>query len=348
MAQTRESTEYGDISPRTAAYASKRLLKRAIPHLVIEKFGQARPLSRKKSDSIIFRRYERFPITPNPLTEGVTPSARKLKTTDIKAILQQYGDRVQLTDKIYDTHEDPVLRETVDILGEQAAQMLEVVRYYAIRAGTNVFYAGGVDSREKVGSVITLDQQRRVMRALKRQDTRKITRIIRSTPSYATQNVNACFVGLCHPDVENDIRDMKGFVPVENYGTIPPFESELGKVEDMRYVTSTILEPWTSAGVDVTEPEPPEEPDNVAGKGNRLVSEEGDRADVYPILYIGRDAYGIIPLKGKSAVTPMIVNPKPSDSDPLAQRGHAGWKAYQTACILNDAWMARLEVGVSA
>ncbi len=336
MPQTMSSTDYGDISPRTAAYASKRLLKRAIPNLVIEKFGQARPLPRKHSDSVVFRRFERFPITPNPLTEGVTPSARKLKTTDVKAILQQSGDRVQLTDKIYDTHEDPVLRETVDILGEQSAQMLEVVRYYAIRAGTNVFYAGGVDSRGKVGEVISLDAQRRVMRALKRQDTRKITRIIRSTPSYATQNVNACFVGMCHPDVEHDIREMKGFVPVENYGSIPSFESELGKVEDMRYVTSTILEPWAGAGVAIEEGQPP------------LVSEEGAKADVYPILYIGRDAYGIIPLKGQGAVTPMIVNPKPSDSDPRAQRGLAGWKAYQTACILNDAWMSRLEVGVSA
>jgi N4-gp56 family major capsid protein len=65
---------------------------------------------------------------------------------------------------------------------------------------------------------------------------------------------------------------------------------------------------------------------------------------VYPILYLARDAYGIVPLKGKAAITPMVVNPKPSDSDPLAQRGHAGWKAMQTTIILNDFWMVRAEV----
>jgi N4-gp56 family major capsid protein len=69
---------------------------------------------------------------------------------------------------------------------------------------------------------------------------------------------------------------------------------------------------------------------------------------VYPILYIARDAYGIVPLKGKSAITPMVVNPKPSDSDPLAQRGHVGWKAWQTAIILNDAWMAVAKVAATA
>ena len=334
------STDYGDISPRTAAYASKRLLKRAIPYLVIEKFGQARPLPRKHSDSIIFRRFERFPYTPNPLTEGVTPSARKLKTTDIKAILQQYGDRIQITDKIQDTHEDPVLSEAVDILGEQSAQMLETVRFHVIRAGTNVFYSGAVDNRNKVVKTIDLDLQRRIMRQLKRQDARKMTRVIKSTPSYATQPVNACYVAICHPDCENDIRDIKGFTPVENYGTMPPFESELGKVEDMRYVTSTILEGWEDAGGDISGGD--------EGDPLDVLSTGGTKADVYPILYIAKDAYGIIPLKGQGAVRPMVVNPKPSDSDPLAQRGHAGWKAYQTAAILNDAWMVRAEVAVSA
>ena len=37
-------TAYGDISPRTAAYAEKELLKRGLPYLVLEKFGQAKTL----------------------------------------------------------------------------------------------------------------------------------------------------------------------------------------------------------------------------------------------------------------------------------------------------------------
>jgi N4-gp56 family major capsid protein len=97
-------------------------------------------------------------------------------------------------------------------------------------------------------------------------------------------------------------------------------------------VLSTIIAPFADAG---------------ANKGS-MISTSGTKADVYPVLYIARDAYGIIPLKGKTAITPMVVNPKPSDSDPLAQRGHVGWKGYQTAAILNDAWMARLEVAVTA
>lgn len=328
------ATEYGDISPRTAVYAAKRLLKRAIPYLNLEKFGQSRPLPMKHSDTIVFRRYERFPIMPNALTEGVTPSAKKLQSTDVTAELDQYGDLITITDKILDTHEDPVMREGIDILGEQAAQMLEVVRFYKLRAGTNVQYSGDATQRSEVVAPLDLALQRKVMRMLKRQDTRKITRIVRSTPSYSTRNVNASYIGLCHPDVENDIRDMAGFVPVEDYGSIPPYENEVGKCEDFRYLTSTIFEPWADAGAAVATPP--------------VISTGGANADVYPILYVGADAYGIVPLKGKGAVRPMVVNPKPSDSDPLAQRGHMSWKAWQTACILNDAWMIRAEVAATA
>lgn len=78
-----------------------------------------------------------------------------------------------------------------------------------------------------------------------------------------------------------------------------------------------------------------------------MLSTTGVSADVYPILYIGADAFGIVPLKGRSALTPMVVNPTPSKSDPLGQRGHISWKAWQGTVILNDLWMARCEVAAS-
>ena len=81
--------------------------------------------------------------------------------------------------------------------------------------------------------------------------------------------------------------------------------------------------------------------------GGNFLSTTGTSCDVYPMLFVGKNAYGIVPLKGQQSVTPMVVNPKPSDSDPLAQRGWASWKSMQTAAILNDLWMSRLEVAVA-
>ena len=324
------STVFGDISARTAAFAARELLTRGQPYLVLEKFGQAKALPANNSSVMKFRRYNALSNTPKTLTEGVTPASTKLTHTDVTATLTQMGEVVTLSDVILDTHEDPVLNETVGLLGEQAAQMVEKMRFGVLKAGTNVIYANGA-SRAAVNTPITVDLQRRAVRALKRQNAHAITSIIRSTPSFCTENVAPGYVGIVHPDMERDIRSLPGFTPAEKYGTITPWENELGKLDDVRYITTTIADPWADAG---------------AAKG-AMLSTTGTNADVYPILYLGKDAYGIIALKGAYAVTPMVVNPKPSDSDPLGQRGHAGFKTMQTACILNDLFMIRGEAAAT-
>lgn len=325
------STTYGDISPRTAAYAEKELLKRGLPFLVLEKFGQAKPLPSNSTKVMKFRRYSALPNTPVTLTEGVTPASQQLSVVDVTATLAQYGGLTTISDVILDTHEDNTLNEAVNLLGEQAAQMIEKMRFGVLKAGTNVLYANGA-ARNAVNTAISLTLQRRAVRALKRQNARFITSIVRSTPSYGTEAVAPGYVALIHPDLEADVRGLAGFVPAEKYGSMTPWENELGKVEDVRYVSSTIFEPWADAG----------------GAKGAMLSTTGTNADVYPVLFVARDAYGIIALKGMFALTPMVVNPKPSDSDPLAQRGHVSWKAYQTAVILNDAWMVRGEVAATA
>lgn len=324
-------TAYGDISPRTAAYAAKKLLKRGLPFLVLEKFGQAQPLPAFSTKVVKFRRYTALPTTPQVLTEGVTPAGQTLAVTDVTATLAQYGDRTTITDQVLDTHEDPVLNEAVNLLGEQAAQMIEKMRFGVIKAGTNVGYANG-SARNAVNTPLTLAAQQRAVRNLKRQNARPITEIVASTARYDTANVAPGFIGLIHPDLESDVRAMTGFVPAEKYGTMTPWENELGKVNDVRYLSSTIFEPWADAG----------------GAKGAMLSTTGVNADVYPVIYLGRDAFGIVALKGQYAVLPMIVNPKPSDSDPLAQRGHAAWKTMQTCVILNDLFQYRVEVGATS
>lgn len=325
------STAYGDISPRTAAYAEKELLKRGLPFLVLEKFGQAKALPANATKVMKFRRYTALSNTPVALTEGVTPTSQQLSVTDYTATLTQYGGLTTISDVIMDTHEDQTLNEAVNLLGEQAAQMIEKMRFGVLKAGTNVLYANG-SARNAVNTELTVDIQRRAVRALKRQNARFITSIVRSTPSYGTENVAPGFVALIHPDVEASVRSLTGFVPAEKYGTMTPWENELGKCEDVRYVSSTIFEPFADAG----------------GAKGTMLSTSGTAADVYPVLFLGRDAYGIVALKGAFALTPMVVNPKPSDSDPLAQRGHVSWKGMQTALILNDAWMVRVECAARA
>lgn len=321
---------YGDISPRTAAHAVARMLTRGVPYLVLEKFGQVYVMPTKSTKVAKFRRYNALALATTPLVEGVTPSGSKVNVTDVTATLEQYGDFVPFSDVIEDTHEDPFLQQVSDVLGEQAAQTMETIRWNILKAGTNVFYANG-SGRTDVNTPITLALQRKCTRALKRQNAAYITSVVSSTPQFRTEPVEAAYIGLVHPDVENDIRNISGFIPTKQYGSTTPWSNEIGAVEDVRYLRSTIFTAFADGGGD---------------KGS-MISTTGTKADVYPVLYVAKDAYGLVPLKGKDSMSIMVVNPKPAPGDPLGQRGTAGWKTMHTAVILNDLWLVRAEVAAT-
>lgn len=324
----------GSLATMLNAHAILQFLVRALPYLVFEKFGQAYPLPSNSTKNAKFRRYEALDATPTKLTEGVTPDSQSLTVTDITATLDQYGSLVTLTDVLLDTDDSRVLENAAAVVGEQAAEMIERMRIGVLLGGSNVEYANGT-ARDAVNTPISLDLQRRIVRKLKNQKARYINSIVRSTPSFNTENVAPGFVAVCHPDCESDIRDMKHFQDVKDYGSVPAMENEIGAVECVRYLFTTLMESWADAGGEK------------GTGGTEMVSKSGTKADVYPILFIAKDAYGLIPFKGASAVTPIILNPTPSASDPLGQRGHIAWKSMQTALILNQAWMVRAEVAVT-
>ena len=345
---------YGDISPAVAAYSVVRMLDRAMPLLCFEKFGQTYPLPTNSTQTAKFRRYFLsgatgsagsssgsfyIPLALTPLVEGVTPTGSTLSNQDYTVSLGQYGDFITITDVIQDTHTDNVLQQATDILGEQAAVTVETLRFNVLKAGTNVFYANAVAGRSTVAAAISIADQRRVTTALNRQNAKRITSVVASTADYNTKSVEAGYVAVVHPDLETDIRSMTGFKPVADYGPhTTPWEGEIGSVEQVRYLATTVSAPFLGTGV-VTASAPTLRNSDSGG---------GVRVDVYPVLYFARDAFGIVPLKGKSAMTPMVVNPKPSAGDPLGQRGTVGWKLWTATVILQELFMGRLEVGSTA
>jgi N4-gp56 family major capsid protein len=330
------SLNYGDISPRSAGFAVAEMLKRALPYLVLEKFMQMYPLPSNSTMVALLRRYEPLALATTPLTEGVTPPGKSLTITDITATLQQYGDWVPITDIIVDFHEDKVVPEIFTLLAEQAAQTIEAVRFGVFKAGTNVYFANG-SGRTDVNTAPTLAMQRKVTRGFKRVNAGYITRVTSASANYGTSAVQAAFVGLIHPDLENDVRAMTGFQNAKDYA-VPGSalsEYEIGSVEDVRYIRSTVFTSWADGG----------------GNKGAMVSSAGVKADVYPILYLAKDAIGGVPLKASKTgnqvntpITPIVRNPGNAiQGDELGQRGFVSWKAVTVAVILQQLWMARLE-----
>jgi len=330
---------YGDISPRTAGYATKELLKRAQPLLITERFGQVDPQGQRKTKTRKWRRYNSLPRAMAPLAEGIPPTGHKLTFSDVQVTLEQYGSVIELTDVIEDTHEDPVLDEMISLVSEQAAETVEQLRYHVLRGGTNVFYANGVTARGSVASPPTRGDIRLIVRSFSRARAHKFTRTIRPSANYGTEPVAPAFWAFGHTDLDSDLRGLTGFVPVEKYAEANGvMDGEIGKLESVRFVLTSEFEPWYAAGASGT-----------TYLSNGAAVGSAAAADVYPLIFVARDSYAIVPLSGKNSVTPIVLNPnKPSASDPLGQKGSVGWKTYQATAVLNQQWMARLECAVTA
>ena len=95
-------TSYSDITPRQTAFSVANLLKRAMPHMMIERFGQAYPIPKNNTKVAKWRRYFmtggtgsysgnagdfNVPLADTPLTEGVTPAGSTLENKDYTVTL---------------------------------------------------------------------------------------------------------------------------------------------------------------------------------------------------------------------------------------------------------------------
>ena len=208
------------------------ILAHAAPVEVLGITGQQKKLGKNESDTIKFRRWlpyggtttssatiNRWSVTASAhvLSEGVTPNADTLSAQDISVTIQQYGCLYQITDKTFDLYEDDVAGEMRKQVGERMGLVRELVRYGEVKAGTNVFYAGGT-SRATVNAKINLNVVRRATRTLRANHAGMVTSVLSPSQMIGTVPVEAGFLVFVHSDAEPDIRDLPGFKHVSEYG----------------------------------------------------------------------------------------------------------------------------------
>jgi len=327
-----------NVSPSmgTVIYFEREILKHAGPVVILDKFGMTKQMPKNKGTVIEFRRPNVFTAATTPLVEGVTPAATQFSYSVVQASLKQYGQVVEITDVIEDTHKDPVLNDAAVQCGENVGRTLEALNYGVLRAGTQVEYANG-SARTDVNTPISLSKIRAVVRTLLAQKAMPMTQVLDGSPDFQTKPIEGGYIAVGHTDLASDIRNLAGFTPVAEYGQRKPIHArEIGSVEDVRFILSPDLGSIIDAG------------GAKAGANGTMVSTSGTSADVYPVLFFGKDAYGTVALRGMGAVEPSIipVGQKTKD-DPLGQRGYIGWKTWHVCKILNEAWMARLEVAAT-
>jgi N4-gp56 family major capsid protein len=239
---------------------------------------------------------------------------------------------IELTDKVVDMAEDPVLQEATSECGENAGGVFEAVTLGVIRSGTSVAYSNGA-ARSAVASAITLNALRGAEAFLNVKKAKKVTKYVPSTVKTVSEPVRPAFVALCHSYHQQDLEQLAGWTPVERYGdAMGQLPYEIGKIGGVRFCASPDMPVWADAG----------------GTKGAMRSTTGTNADVYPIIIFGDEAYATAGVKGTKDIELYIHTPDKVDSgNPLGQKGTVGWKSWFAAAILNQNWLCRIETAVT-
>ena len=347
---------YGTNASRNLIRAAQGMLEHAQPITVMGDFGTQREMPQNSTDTLVFRRTLPFGATTAGTTiegsaryagtpvvaandfvlaEGATPNSNTISFQDVSVQLQQFGVLFKFSSKTELLYEDDIPGEMVKVTGETMAEILEMVRYGVLKAGSTVIYANGT-SRAAVNTPIVLGALRKAARTLESNRAKRVTSRVAPGPNFNTRAVQPSYVVFVHTDTVADIRNLPGFTRVEEYGSFKPIhDREVGACEDYRFVSSPLLRPFLAAGA------------TVAGTG--MLSIGASNVDVYPVIIIGEDAWGQVALKGMSAIKPTVIKSSTiSHANPLGQFGYVGASTWFSAVRLNDQFMARIECGVTA
>lgn len=330
------------------------ILSHAVPVEVLSRTGRQIKMPKNVSDTYVARRWLPYGATASSpdtfftngtgdrgnvlvqahLTqEGVTPPPDSITPQDVTVVVNQYSCLYGFTDKTYDLYEDDISGAMSEQVGERMALVNEMIVFGGVKAGTNIYYGGTGTTRATVNGGYTLNMQRKIVKSLQANHAKPITSMLAASNKFDTSAVAAGYLFYGSTDMEPDIRDLPGFVPVEKYATGTAMPNEIGKCERVRFLTSPEFIQYQDAGA-------------VIG-GTNLYTTTGTNIDVYTFIIAGQDAWSQIAVRGKESMKPTLLLPgETSKADPFGQRGYAGTIWWKALMIENNGWFAVGNVGV--
>jgi N4-gp56 family major capsid protein len=306
-----QTTASAGLSAEMKTFYDRQLLTRTVPKLLHSRFGQKKRIPAHGGRIIEFRKFAGLAVATTPLTEGALfTNLKDLTVTSTTATVAQYGDAVGFSDLVSTTTIDPLLKETTDILAEQAAETIDELVRDTIVAGTTVFYAGGRTSRVTLaaGDIITVADVVNIAMQMELNRARK---------------VDGAWQAITHPRVIFDLQRTTEWRDAQNYHrTGRPFDGSVGELYGVRFWTTDKAKVFADAGV-------------------------GGVVDVYTMLVFGAEAFGIVDLAGHNLQTVFKPLGSAGTADPLNQQSSMGWKVTFGVKRLQEPFMLRYETSTS-
>lgn len=312
------------LSVENQTFYDRALLERLLPELHFYNDAKKKKIPKGKGTKIEWRKFASLAIPTSALTEGTTPSGSALSITSLTAELSQYGDYVEISDVLDMQSKDPIITETSQLLGEQAALLVDTKIRDVIVAGTNVRYANNKTARTNLTSadVLTGAEVKKAVRDLRKNNAKPFSdgyyhAVISAEQAY---------------DLMSDTAD-GGWIDANKYTDNKKLlKGEIGEYAGVRFMTSSNVK--TADGKTTT------------GSGKSSTTDMVHLGVIY-----GKDSYGVPEIGDGSAAKPSIIvkaQGSAGTSDPLNQRSTIGWKNFFESKILEQNAIVRIETGISA
>ena len=302
------------------------------------------------SASVKWRRIENLTAVTSALGEGaesVTPAfgngrdSVRPTITDVTVAIAKYGNAITLSEEIDLFNVNSNSAALMDTLGANAGESLNtLMRDVFNGASIIVRNANKAGTYSSVAAAMSVNDIKWSVNQLQRNSAIKFTPAAFGSTNINTQPVRSSFYGICHVDVEEDIRSLTGFIPVEQYGGYTETEpGEFGAVGGVRWC-STEIAPIISDGSTES---------IVAGS---FQESSALLHHVYTSFIYGREAIGSVGLGENHAKeiyqmyekvpTVELIYHKPGSSgvaDMFNERGSLAWKAWFAGKVLNGNWV---------
>lgn len=317
-------------------------------------FNETLPGSLEKrggSMSVKWRRIENLAANTTPLSEltengplafGAGRSTVKPTINDITKAVAKYGQAILLTEEVDLFNVNSNSMALMETLGANAGESLNLVAAAEFDNATQVRFASNAAVDSAVVAEMKLNDIKWAVNKLNRNSAMRVFSQGTGSTNVGTSTVRTSYMGICHPDVEEDIRLLSGFIGVEQYaGYTDTFTGEFGAVSGVRWCASEIAPIETGGGTTSTS--------DVFRGGTSSTN------DLYSSYVYGREAVGTIGLgeqyakeiymMGQRIPAVELIYHKPGSSgvaDMFNEVGSLAWKAWHATKILDGRWICKI------
>lgn len=297
-----------------------------------------------------WRRFNKMSVAEAPaalaeLTGNLSVPVRdstQITVADQTATVLKYGAYILLTEEVSLRSFSEENSEYSELLGMHAGETLNKLQRNEAEDNSTLVYQGGVASTTAVNAILSTGTIANVQNLLQRASAKKFTAMTQGDVNIGTQPIRGAFWGICHVDVEYDIRQMTGFQAAETYASQAEIAmGEFGTVGGVRYISTE------EAGIQAN---------GGAAGGSDVRSTGGTLADVYTTVIFGQNAIGSVGfgmehiksiyMSGDNLPAVQVIAKARGSAgglDPLDEYSTIGYKTWHVPKVLNSSWTYAVE-----